>query len=122
MAVVCPDPDCMQYIDQAQANFLYENIETILRTEGLSEKERIPKYRTILESLFRQLTADEKRYLDNLSARIAFITTEYNTPQEIKNLAHHLRIFANDVVHNMGVQPGPPKPQTPNPKPQTPNP
>ena len=97
----------MQYIDQAQANFLYENIETILRTEGLSEKERIPKYRTILESLFRQLTADEKRYLDNLSARIAFITTEYNTPQEIKNLAHHLRIFANDVVHNIGVQPSP---------------
>ena len=97
----------MQYIDQAQANFLYENIETILRTEGLSEKERIPKYRTILESLFRQLTADEKRYLDNLSARIAFITTEYNMPQEIKNLAHHLRTFANDVVHNIDVQPSP---------------
>lgn len=97
----------MQYIEQAQANFLYENIETILRTEGLSEKERIPKYRTTLESLFRQLTADEKRYLDNLSARIAFITTEYNTPQEIRNLAHHLRIFANDVVHNIGVQPSP---------------
>ncbi|MBV6439128.1 MAG: RecBCD enzyme subunit RecD [Saprospiraceae bacterium] len=97
----------MQYIDQAQANFLYENIENILRTGGLSEKERIPKYRTVLESLFKQLTSDEKRYLDGLNARIVFITTEYNTPPDIKNLAHHLRTFANDVVHNMEIQVNP---------------
>lgn len=97
----------MQYIDQAQANFLYESIEAILQTEGLSEKERIPKYRTVLESLFKQLTSDEKRYLDNLSARIAFITTEYDTPKDIKNLARHLRVFANDVIHKIDFQADP---------------
>lgn len=97
----------MQYIDQVQANFLYENIENILRTEGLSERERIPKYRTVLESLFKQLTSDEKHYLDGLNARIVFITTEYNTPPDIKNLAHHLRLCANDVVHKIDFQASP---------------
>ncbi len=89
----------MQYIDRTQAALLYENIDHVLRTEGLTEKERIPKYRTILESLFRELVSDEKRYLDNLNARIVFITTEYKVPLTIKNLAHHLRRFANTVVH-----------------------
>lgn len=86
---------------------MYENIENVLRTEGLSERERIPKYRTILESLFKQLTSDEKRYLDSLYARITFITIEYKTPLVIKNLAHHLRLFANDVVHKMDFPAGP---------------
>ncbi len=90
----------MQYISHAQAALLYENVENILRSPGLTEKERIPKYRSCLESLFRELTSDEKRYLDSLHSRIVFITTEYNTPAEIKNLAHHLRIFANKVVHD----------------------
>jgi DNA replication ATP-dependent helicase Dna2 len=89
----------MQYISHAQAALLYENVESILRSQGLTEKERIPKYRSCLESLFRELTSDEKRYLDSLHSRIVFITTEYNTPLDIKNLAHHLRIFANNVVH-----------------------
>jgi DNA replication ATP-dependent helicase Dna2 len=97
----------MQYIDQAQATLLYESIENILQTGGLTEKERIPKYRTILESLFRQLTSDEKRYLDGLYARIVFITTEYNTPPEVKDLAHYLRQFANDVVHKMDASTSP---------------
>lgn len=89
----------MQYISHAQAVLLYENVENILRSQGLTEKERIPKYRSCLESLFRDLTSDEKRYLDSLHSRIVFITTEYNIPSEIKDLAHHLRIFANKVVH-----------------------
>lgn len=89
----------MQHVSHAQASLWYENIETILRTPGLTEKERIPKYRTTLESLFRELVKDETRYLDGLNARIVFITTEYNTPRHIKNLAHHLRTFANAVIH-----------------------
>ncbi|MEZ4942146.1 MAG: ATP-dependent helicase [Saprospiraceae bacterium] len=97
----------MRYIDQAQATQLYENIELALQTTGLTEKERIPKYRTILEALFRMLTSDAKRQLDGLYARIVFVTTEYEIPAAIKDLAHHLRIFANDVVHKMDVRPGP---------------
>jgi len=97
----------MQHISHAQAALLYENIEQLLRTERLTEKERIPKYRTSLESLFRELTSDEKRYLDGLNNRIVYITTEYKTPKDVKNLAHHLRTFANSVVHEENFQAGP---------------
>ncbi len=97
----------MQYISKAQASLLYENVENILRTQGLTEKERIPKYRTSLESLFRELTSDEKRYLDSLHGRIVFITTEYNTQSDIKDLAHHLRIFGNKLVHESKFPAGP---------------
>ncbi len=91
----------MQQITQIQAKALYEHIELILRSDGLTEKERIPKYRSVLDSLFKDLVSDEKRYLDGLNARIIFITTEYKTLNDIKNLAHHLRIFANSVVHEI---------------------
>jgi len=97
----------MQYISHAQAALLYENVENILRAQGLTEKERIPKYRTCLESLFRELTSDEKRYLDGLNNRIVFVTTEYNSPPEITHLANYLRRFANAVVHEEKAQAGP---------------
>ncbi len=97
----------MQYIDPALATQLYESIEHVLKQEGLTEKERIPKYRAVLEELFRQLTADEQRQLDGLYARIVFVTTEFSVPAGIKDLAHHLRIFANNVVHKIEFSAGP---------------
>ncbi|MCC7466426.1 MAG: ATP-dependent helicase [Saprospiraceae bacterium] len=97
----------MQYISSDFARYLFDELELTLRNPGLTETERIPKYRSFLDALFKELTRDEKRYLNDLNNRITFIATEYNTPEPVKNLAHHLRRFANSVVHGDNTQPGP---------------
>lgn len=89
----------MKNIDKKLGKLLFERIEEVLLNEKLSPKERIPKYRTILDELFKSLTADATQHINGLSARSIYIFREYNIPRNIINQTHELRKFANKVVH-----------------------
>ncbi|MBN8676633.1 MAG: AAA family ATPase [Chitinophagales bacterium] len=97
----------MQYISSDISSYLFNELETVLGNKGLSEKERIPKYRGLMDVLFKELCRDEKRHLADLNNRIVYICTEYKAPENIKNLAHHLRKFANSVIHGEYTTPEP---------------
>lgn len=94
----------MKFIDPKLGQLLFEKIEEILQQPGLTEKERIPKYRTVLEELFRALTQDAGRYFSNLSARSTYIIKEYEVPRHIANAVNQLRKYANRVVHEEGME------------------
>lgn len=89
----------MQFISQQTAQSLFEQVEEALENSALQPAERIPKYRRILEYLFNELTADVKRYIGNVHAKMTFVFGEYQTPKHIQTEAHCLRKTANDVLH-----------------------
>jgi DNA replication ATP-dependent helicase Dna2 len=95
----------MKYIDISLGKLLFERLEEILSNENLTPKERIPKYRTILEDLFKALTSDIKRHVSGLSAKSSFIFEEYDVPSHIKGKTSALRKYANNVVHQSELIP-----------------
>ena len=90
----------MQFIPQQTAESLFEQVEETLENAALKPAERIPKYRTIFECLFKELTADIKQHLGGLHARTAFVFGEYGTPQSLQIEADGLRKTANSVLHD----------------------
>lgn len=66
----------MKFIEKQAGELLFERIEEVLFHEGLTEKERIPKYRIILEDLFNELTRDVRRHRNGLFAKTSFIFKE----------------------------------------------
>lgn len=86
-------------MDKQLGQLLYDRIIEILSNTKLSPKERIPKYRTILDDIFKALTADSNQMFGDLFARTTFIFREYETIPEIKDHVHSLRKYSNRVVH-----------------------
>lgn len=95
----------MNHISKQDGKFLFERIEEVLQNGGLSPKERIPKYRAILEELFKLLTSDVNRYIKGLFAKTSFVFQEYAVPSAVKDHVHELRKYANTVVHNANAAP-----------------
>ncbi len=95
----------MKFIGKQAGELLFERIEEVLIREGLTEKERIPKYRIILEDLFNELTKDVRRHLNGLFAKTSFIFKEYDVPDAVIDKVHNLRIHANKVVHDSSISP-----------------
>jgi len=95
----------MKNIDKQLGKLLFERIEEVLLNEKLSPKERIPKYRTILDDLFKSLTVDATQHINGLSARSIYVFREYDIPRNIINQTHELRKFANKVVHESDLIP-----------------
>jgi hypothetical protein len=51
----------MKYVDKQLGRLFFERLFEILSNENLTPKERIPKYRTILDDLFKALTSDSNQ-------------------------------------------------------------
>ncbi len=89
----------MKIVQTEVGSLLFERVTEILNREGLSPQERIPRYRTVLEELFKALTEDVPRHFSNLSARSAFVFDNSEVPKPVADAANQLRRFANRVVH-----------------------
>jgi DNA replication ATP-dependent helicase Dna2 len=85
---------------------LLARIEEVLNDTQLGPKEKIPKYRSILEDLFKALTADAFQYINGLLARTSYVFKEYDVPKNIIDCTNGLRIHANKVVHESDFIPG----------------
>jgi len=95
----------MNSIDEPFGKFLFGRLEEILSNSDWKPKERIPKYRTILEDLFKSLTSDSPQYLNGLFSKMVYLFKSYTIPGNIRNYSHSLRKFANDVVHKADLIP-----------------
>lgn len=95
----------MKKIDNQFGQLLFDRIQETIENKSLKPKEKIPKYRSILDDLFKALTVDAKQYISGLHARSIYIFNEYETPKNIVDNTHSLRKFANQVVHETEFQP-----------------
>lgn len=95
----------MKHIEKQQGERFFEDVKEILNNERLTDKERIPRYRTILEELYKELTKESSIYLRNLFAQVTFVFNEYKIPGGIKFKSDGVRINANKVVHNSKFHP-----------------
>lgn len=95
----------MKNIDKQIGLLLFDRIIETIENKSLKPKEKIPKYRSILDDLFKALTVDAKQYISGLNARSIYIFNEYETPQNIVDNTHSLRKFANQVIHETEFQP-----------------
>lgn len=95
----------MKYIDKQIGALLFDRIEEVITNNSIKPKEKIPKYRSILDDLFKALTVDANQHISGLHARCIYIFREYEVPKNIVNSTHDLRKFANKVVHETEFQP-----------------
>ena len=73
----------MNQISQETAEILYGKVTEIDEQKGLAAKEKIPKLRSVLDSLFKELTKDEKQFFSDLFSRTIYIFDKYKTNKEI---------------------------------------
>lgn len=95
----------MKYIDKQIGVLLLDRIEEVITNSSLNPKEKIPKYRSILDDLFKALTVDANQHISGLNARSIYIFREHEIPKNIVDSTHELRKFANRVVHETEFQP-----------------
>lgn len=65
-----------------------------------SPRNAIRDMRPLFESIFKTLTAGEKRAFSNMYARTLYVMRSRKTPPELNRRIHGFRRFANQVVHN----------------------
>jgi len=95
----------MKFISPELGQSLFERVYEVSALNNLGSKERLPKYRVILEDLFKELTKDENQFFSNLFARSEYIFKNYGTPAPIRKNADSLRLLANKIVHNSAFEP-----------------
>lgn len=96
----------MKQIDAQTAGLLYDKLLEAILNQRITPKERIPKYRTILDELFKNLTSDSGIFFSDLFSRTSFIFESEKTPREFRNKINELRTFSNKVVHEPDCMPG----------------
>ncbi|MBN1633488.1 MAG: ATP-dependent helicase [Ignavibacteria bacterium] len=89
----------MNLISPDSAGLYYDKIFA-LKNSNADLFSKITRYRLILESFFRELTKNEKQAFSGVFSRILYVTEKYNTSNEINNLIHGFRKFANTIVHS----------------------
>ena len=89
----------MNLISADSAGLYYDKIFA-LKGNNADFFSKVTKYRLILESLFRELTKNEKQVFSGVYSRILYITEKYSTSAEINNYIHGFRKFANSIVHS----------------------
>lgn len=90
----------MEFIPSEKKDFYFGKVEEILQEKSLTPKERIPKFRTVMELLFKELTSDENILFTNLHSRQSYYFNKYlNAPSKLYKEVRKFRQFANRVVH-----------------------
>ncbi|MGB9696616.1 MAG: AAA domain-containing protein [Ignavibacteria bacterium] len=90
----------MEFIGSERSEFFFGKLEEILSETNLTPKERIPKFRSVMELLFKELTSDEDIVFTNLHSRESYYFSKYTAaPSELYKKIKLFRKFANRVVH-----------------------
>jgi DNA replication ATP-dependent helicase Dna2 len=95
----------MKNIDKQIGNLLFDRILEVVLNSNLTPKERIPKFRTILDDLFKALTSDVNQHFSDLHNRSVFVFMEYEVPENIQKNVNFIRIIGNKVVHESSFKP-----------------
>jgi DNA replication ATP-dependent helicase Dna2 len=89
----------MKQIEKQIGALLFDRILETISNDKLTPKERIPKFRNVLEDLFKSLNVDSKELLSTLHNRTTYIFREFEIPTDIQSKTNSIRLFSNKVVH-----------------------
>lgn len=95
----------MKNIDKQIGNLLFDRILDVVSNSNFTPKERIPKFRTILDDLFKALTADVNQHFSDLHNRSVFVFMEYEVPSDLKRKVNFVRTMGNKAVHESNFKP-----------------
>jgi len=88
------------------AEHIYGTLEEIISNTGLEFKDKIQRFRGILEMIFKEITRTETRLFSNLSSRCEFVFESNDTPADLRIEIGGLRKFANKIIHNEEIEHG----------------
>lgn len=92
----------MKLINEDFADFCYNEILEISK-ENISPELKVPKYRRLFESIFKEIVKNEEQSFEgkySLYGTIIFITEKHNLTREITEVFHNFRKFANMIIHD----------------------
>ncbi|MCX7833394.1 MAG: AAA domain-containing protein [Ignavibacteria bacterium] len=92
----------MKLIKEDFAELCYNEILSITE-ESISPELKVPKYRRLFESIFKEIVKDEPQSFEgkySLYGIIVFISEKYNLPNESNEIFHNFRKFANMIIHD----------------------
>lgn len=93
----------MSIISPESARYYYYQILSIEAAEGPKKTDKFKDLRAVLDSLFKELTSQEKQYFQSTFSRSSYVFDKYNVASEIRDEINGFRRKANDVVHTAGA-------------------
>lgn len=89
----------MKLLDKEFVNYKYEQIENLISNQQISLKDKILNYKIILEDIYKELSAPFSNvFLNDLSARIIFISHQYKVNKKISIYATTLNKIAKKAL------------------------
>ncbi len=93
----------MSILSPDSARYYYDQILSIEGSEGPQKTDKFKSLRSVLDSLFKELTSQEKQYFQSTFSRSNYIFDKYDVSPVLREEIHGLRVRANDVVHTAGA-------------------
>jgi DNA replication ATP-dependent helicase Dna2 len=93
----------MSILSPDSAQYYYEQIIAIEASQGPKQTDKFKDLRTVLDSLFKELTSQEKQYFQSTFSRSSYVFDKYNVASDVREEINGFRKKANDVVHTVGA-------------------
>ncbi|WP_040574689.1 AAA domain-containing protein [Pontibacter sp. BAB1700] len=93
----------MSILSPDSARYYYEQMQTIEAAQGPKLTDKMKELRTVLDSLFKELTSQEKQYFQSTFSRSSFVFDKYNVSHDVREEINGFRKKANNVVHTIGT-------------------
>jgi DNA replication ATP-dependent helicase Dna2 len=93
----------MSLLTPDSAQYYYDKLIEIDASVNSKSRDRFKDLRSVLDTLFKELTHSESQYFQNVFSRSNFIFDKYDVSPVVKDEVHGLRVKANHIHHNIGA-------------------
>src|SRR5688572_11333228 len=93
----------MSILSPDSALYYFDKLTAITGLAEQPARGRMIELRSVLDSLFKELTSQENQFFQSTFSRSNFIFDKYDVSLELRDEVHGLRVKANGLVHNAGA-------------------
>jgi DNA replication ATP-dependent helicase Dna2 len=103
--ILSPAAEVMKLLPPSDTSYLAQKLLEIHQNTQLTPSESIPKLRSVLDLMYKALTAEASYAFSSLYARMMFIQNHFPPPESLSKELNQLRSFCNKVVHEIDFVP-----------------